>query len=78
MRGKRLGFTLEECKEIIDLYDRADITSEIQLVRLLQKIREHRAQLLLRIQDIESTLSAMDEVEKDSLAALADLSQARD
>ena len=70
LRGKRLGFTLEECKEIIDLYDISDVKNDYQLLRLCDKIREHRTELLEKLRDIEATLVAMDEVERDCLAQL--------
>jgi DNA-binding transcriptional MerR regulator len=47
MRGKRLGFSLEEIKGIIDLYD-ADATETAQLIHFIDKIRER--QLILRRQ----------------------------
>ena len=34
LRGKRLGFSLEECKEIIDMYDPAQPDDTRQLLRL--------------------------------------------
>lgn len=70
LRGKRLGFSLEECKEIIDLHDISGVNDEYQLLRLCDKIREHRAEMVAKLRDIEATLSAMDEVERDCLAQL--------
>ena len=70
LRGKRLGFSLEECREIIDLYDISHVNGNYQLLRLCDKIREHRAELVTRLRDIEATLTAMDDVERDCLAQL--------
>ena len=70
LRGKRLGLKLEECREIIDMYDPSQSDDSLQLVRLCEKIREHRATLLGKIKDIEETLSAMDEVEEKCLSKL--------
>ena len=70
LRGKRLGLTLEECREIIDMYDPGQSDDSRQLLRLCQKIREHRATLVAKIKDIEETLQAMDEVEGKCLAKL--------
>lgn len=70
LRGKRLGFTLEECKEIIDMYDSPEGKGQRQLFRLCAKIREHRAELLAKLRDIEATLRAMDEVEARCLQEL--------
>ena len=71
LRGKRLGLTLEECREIIDMYDPRQADDSAQLVKLCQKIREHRFSLVSKIKDIEETLQAMDDVEKDCLEKLA-------
>jgi DNA-binding transcriptional MerR regulator len=70
LRGKRLGFSLEECRDIIDLYDPSGANNAAQLIRLLAKIREHRGDLITKLNDIEETLSAMDEVEAQCLADL--------
>ncbi|MEO8224341.1 MAG: MerR family DNA-binding transcriptional regulator [Gammaproteobacteria bacterium] len=70
LRGKRLGFSLEECREIIDMYDPRQPGGARQLLRLCDKIREHRAALLQRLRDIEATLVSMDEVESRCLAEL--------
>ena len=70
LRGKRLGFSLEECRDIIDLYDPSRPGGSRQLLRLCEKIREHRAQLLEKLRDLEATLVAMDEVEGRCLAEM--------
>ena len=46
-----------------------------QLLRLCDKIREHRANLLAKLRDIEATLEAMDEVESRCLAELLEASR---
>jgi DNA-binding transcriptional MerR regulator len=70
LRGKRLGFSLQECREIIDLYDPSRPGGARQLLRLCDKIREHRALLLERLRDLEATLAAMGEVEAKCMAEL--------
>ncbi|MEZ5565436.1 MAG: MerR family DNA-binding transcriptional regulator [Gammaproteobacteria bacterium] len=74
LRGTRLGFSLEECREIIDLYDpgndRGQKGGARQLLRLCDKIREHRMELLQKLRDIEATLVSMGEVEAQCLAEL--------
>ena len=70
LRGKRLGFSLEECKEIIDMYDPSQPNDTRQLVRLCQKITEHRRALLEKMKDVEATLKTMDEVEQNCLDKL--------
>jgi DNA-binding transcriptional MerR regulator len=61
LRGKRLGFPLEEIRTIIDMYDEQPGETG-QLTYLLGQIGDRRAELERRRQDIE-----------DSLAELADL-----
>jgi DNA-binding transcriptional MerR regulator len=70
LRGKRVGLKLEECREIIDMYDPTQSDDSLQLLRLCEKIREHRATLLDKIKDIQETLKAMDEVEENCLNKL--------
>ena len=70
LRGKRLGLTLEECLNIIDMYKSDQSNDTLQLLHLYQKIRNHRALLIDKMKDIEETLKAMDEVENKCLAQL--------
>ena len=72
LRGKRLGLTLAEISEIVDMYDAAP--GEVGQLRLLiSKIDGRRAQLQQQMQDIETTLFDLSEVEnrcRDRLSAL--------
>ncbi len=70
LRGKRLGFSLEECKDIIEMYDPSQSNDSHQLLRLCQKITEHRSALLEKMEDMEATLKLMDEVERKCLEKL--------
>ena len=70
LRGKKLGFSLEECREIIDMYGPSQSGNTQQLIRLCQKITEHRSALLEKMNAMEATLKLMDEVEKKSLDKL--------
>ncbi|TDW15234.1 MerR family transcriptional regulator [Kribbella kalugense] len=62
LRGKRLGFSLDEIAKIVDMYD-AEPGEEGQLVYLLDQITHRRAELEQRRQDIEETLHDLGEVE---------------
>lgn len=62
LRGKRLGFSLDEIAKIVDMYD-AEPGEEGQLVYLLDQITHRRAELEQRRQDIEETLHDLAEVE---------------
>jgi DNA-binding transcriptional MerR regulator len=70
LRGKRLGLSLEECINIINMHDPAQPNDSLQLLHLCDKIREHRMQLIEKMRDIEETLKAMDEVEHKCLTQL--------
>ena len=63
LRGKRLGFGLEEIRRIIDMYDSAPGESG-QLRYLLDQITVRRAELEQRRRDIEVTLAELDSVER--------------
>jgi DNA-binding transcriptional MerR regulator len=62
LRGKRLGFTLDEIATIVDMYD-AEPGEEGQLVYLLDQIGRRRAELEQRRRDIDETLAELDDVE---------------
>lgn len=59
LRGKRLGFTLAEAKEIIDLYS-APQGEEAQLELLLGKLAGKRELLEAKRRDVEAALANMD------------------
>ncbi|MFI4987381.1 MAG: MerR family DNA-binding transcriptional regulator [Alphaproteobacteria bacterium] len=72
LRGKRLGFSLAEIKEIFDLYDGSPGEAG-QLRHFLGKIAERRQQLEQQREDIEVTLAELASVEARSQARLAEL-----
>ncbi|WP_417828544.1 MerR family transcriptional regulator [Thalassospira sp.] len=63
MRGKRLGFSLKEIRDLLDLYDgdRSEIT---QLRTLVDKINERRDTLRKQREDIDATLDELDKLEE--------------
>ena len=63
MRGKRLGFSLDEIQEMIDLYD-ADPTEFAQLKMFIVKLRERRRLLQRQRNDINSVISEIREREQ--------------
>ena len=71
LRGKRLGLSLEDSAEIIDLY-REPEGSKRQLKLLLDKLAERRAQLQQQARDLKATLADLRKVEQKCLEALAD------
>jgi DNA-binding transcriptional MerR regulator len=63
LRGRRLGFPLEEIRTIIDLYDqpRGQVS---QLSYVLDQIHDRRAHLERRRRDIQDALTELDEFER--------------
>ncbi len=62
LRGRRLGFPLEEIRTIIDLYD-APRGKRHQLEYLLAQIDERRADLEQRRRDLEMALTELGDLE---------------
>lgn len=71
MRGKRLGFSLDEIREMIDLYD-VDPSEVTQLRHFLDKIRERKAALARQQRDIAETLAEMARIEAQCAVLLSD------
>ncbi len=70
LRGKRLGFSLAEVREFLDLYD-TDRTQRSQIALLLDKVRTRVADLEAQRRDLEQTLEELREVERQAAEALA-------
>ena len=75
LRGKRLGFSIGEIREIINLYD-APPGEAGQIRFFLQKIRERRAALERQRDDIAATLDELNDVEARCAAQLRGLGKA--
>jgi DNA-binding transcriptional MerR regulator len=74
LRGRRFGMTLDECREIVDMYDGADTSERRQLEMLLGRLDEITADLKARQDDLRRTLREVNEVAaqcRDRLAELA-------
>ncbi len=69
LRGKRLGLSLEESRDIIEMYDPQRDNSP-QLQRLIDKIREKREMLQRQLRDIETLLQDLDDAEARCVDAL--------
>ncbi len=72
LRGKRLGFSLGEIKEIIALYD-TEPGEAAQLDHFLVKIAERRAMLAQQLEDIRVTLDELEAVEEQCRVRLSEL-----
>ncbi len=72
LRGKRLGFSLAETREMIELYDAPE--GEVGQLRLFRdKIAERRAELESKRRDIAAALEDLDQADKRCRARLGEL-----
>ena len=71
LRGKRIGFSLAECKELIGMYDPTG--NRKQLDRFLEKISERREQLRQQMLDIEQMQLELDTAEERCRTAMNEL-----
>ena len=63
LRGQRLGLTLSEIRELIDMYDPGR-DERPQLERFLSVLESHKASLLQQRADLEAQLAELDAFEK--------------
>lgn len=63
LRGKRLGFSITEISEILDLYDAPD-GERSQLQFFVAKIRARRTELEAQARDLEAVMTELDDVEQ--------------
>ncbi len=62
LRSKRLGFSIKETKETLDVYDSPE--GEFgQLQRALEQIRERKSELREQAQDIKVILDELEDIE---------------
>ena len=72
LRGRRIGFTVAEIREIVHVYK--EPPGEIgQLKLMMKKIDEKRDDLRQKRRDIEETLAELDNVEEACLTRLAEI-----
>ncbi|MEZ5730116.1 MAG: MerR family DNA-binding transcriptional regulator [Burkholderiaceae bacterium] len=70
LRGKRLGLSLSEIRELVDLYESPADTST-QLTRFLDVLGTHRRNLEQQLEDIRVTLDEIATHEERARALLA-------
>jgi DNA-binding transcriptional MerR regulator len=63
LRGKRLGFSLADIKEMIDMYDTAR-DEGTQLTKFISGLTERKAALQQQQHDIEELLAEIDSLER--------------
>lgn len=76
LRAKRLGLSLAEAKEIIELYDSPRDTG-VQLQRFLEVLGNHRQQMEARMADLQATLEEVRAHEKEAQLHLRRLMKAK-
>ena len=69
LRGKRIGFSLAECKTLIELYD-PQAGNQKQLNIMIEMINERRVQLEQQILDIQQIQLELDTAEERCQNAL--------
>ena len=70
LRAKRLGLSLTEAKDLIDMYDSPRDTDP-QLQKFLVVLGEHRRQLEAQLADLQATLDEVKTHEKETRSLLA-------
>ncbi len=70
LRAKRLGLSLVEAKDIIDMYDSPRDTGP-QLRKFLAVLAEHRAQLEQQMADLQANLEEVKVHEREARALLS-------
>ena len=69
LRGKRIGLTLEESRDIIEMYEPGQSNAQ-QLNLLLAKITERRALLQAQQRDIQHMQTQLDDIQRRCKQAL--------
>jgi len=72
LRAKRLGLSLSEAKEIIDMYDSPRDTG-LQLKKFLDVLAAHRAQVEEQMADLQANLDEIKAHQREARALLAKL-----
>ncbi len=73
LRGKRLGFSLAEIREVVMMYDAMPDGNSRQLRRLLELLEEKRANLERQLEDIRLMRLEIDDVDQRAREVLRQL-----
>jgi DNA-binding transcriptional MerR regulator len=72
LRGRRIGFTIAEIREIIQVYN--EPPGEVgQLKLLMKKVEERRDSLRQKRKDIDETIGELDSIEEACLNRMAEI-----
>ncbi|SFR57687.1 DNA-binding transcriptional regulator, MerR family [Marinobacter gudaonensis] len=78
LRGKRMGFTLAETKELFDLWDETLTGNEKQLLKMLEILEGRKAMLEQQKNDIAQAEMEIDTAEARCREALAELQKKKE
>ncbi|MFM2348226.1 MAG: hypothetical protein RL654_2979 [Pseudomonadota bacterium] len=74
LRGKRLGLSLQEIRQLVDMYESPSDTVQ-QLTAFLAILQAHRDQLTQQLEDIRVTLEEIEQHEDRARSLLAEAGQ---
>jgi DNA-binding transcriptional MerR regulator len=77
LRGKRLGFSLSNIRELFDIYDSAK-GEQAQIEQYLELLAQRRARLVQQREDIEAVLGEIDAFEGQCRKLLQDAERRQD
>lgn len=77
LRGKRFGFSLEEIRQLLDLYDMGD-QQQTQLVRTFEIAQERLAELVNQRDELNEAIADLKEQLKWGAEMLASMNQSRE
>ncbi|BCS48047.1 MerR family transcriptional regulator [Aeromonas jandaei] len=77
LRGKRLGFSLAEIRELFDMYD-TDKSSKNQLNSMIRLIENKRSALHQQLEDIQMVMAELEAAEQRCVNSLNNLKSASD
>ncbi|WP_434471278.1 MerR family transcriptional regulator [Aeromonas veronii] len=77
LRGKRLGFSLAEIRELFDMYD-TDKSSKNQLNSMIRLIENKRSALRQQLEDIQMVMAELEAAEQRCVNSLNNLKSAAD
>ncbi|MFB2866332.1 MerR family DNA-binding transcriptional regulator [Aeromonas sp. MdU4] len=77
LRGKRLGFSLAEIRELFEMYD-TDRSSKTQLHSMIQLIEAKRHTLRQQLEDIQMVMAELEAAEQRCVNSLGSLKSSAD
>ena len=77
LRGKRLGFSLAEIRELFEMYD-TDRSSKTQLHSMIQLIEAKRGALRQQLEDIQMVMAELEAAEQRCVNSLNSLKTGAD